>query len=156
MNIIDEHVRLYDEFMKYVKYLNEFVEITKEKKWSNDIYIQKLKYLMTPIYVNKIDIIRKEINIIFTQIIKSKILPEIMEEYKNIDKRINLITNALIRLHQNKFTLEDKQILEYYYKQDINKEKILLDLPDVPNDIIYEFPKVPTHKIGHTNKIGII
>ena len=109
MNIIDEHVRLYEEFMKYVKYLNEFVEITKEKKWTFNICKEKLKYLMTPNYVNKIDTIRKEINIIFNQIIKNNTINKTyIEDLKNMEKIINLITNALIRLHQNKFTLEDK------------------------------------------------
>ncbi len=157
MDLMDKHVQLYEDFMKYIKYLDEFVEISKEKKWTFDIYKQKLKYLMTPNYVNKIDIIRKDINIIFNQIIiNNKINKEFIEDFKNMDKRINLITNALIRLYQNKFTLEDKQMLEYYYQQNIDNEKLLLDLPDVPTEITYEFPKVPINKVRYTSKTGII
>jgi hypothetical protein len=137
MELLGEHVILYNEFMKYVKYINEFGEIAKQKNWTYDIYIQKLKYLMTPNYVNKIDSIRKKVNILFNKIINNNIIKDdLKQEYHNMDKRINLITNALIKLYQNKFLLNDKEILEYYYQEDIEKQILLLDLPNVPNNKI--------------------
>ena len=145
MDLMDKHIQLYEDYTKYIKYLDEFIEISKEKKWTFDIYKQKLKYLMTLDYVNKIDTICKNINIIFNKIITNNAITNKMyiDDLHNINKRINLITSALVQLHQNNFRLEDKQMLEYYYQQDIDKEKLLLDLPDVPKN-----------KIGY--KTGII